>query len=152
MFYFSCLSKPLYGRYRLSRASQAIDLEEIYRVVSKILNFMPCGLVLDRFCVYHKTFIASASNFYRFVIEILSKFYCGSLNAKVRCHSVPLSSPVPRANWSLIQIVFRGFRAYFLMGAGGSRKKCSGPVFGQYLKYINRLGALWKILATRPAP
>ena len=44
------------------------------------------------------------------------------------------------------------FGPILLMGAGGSQKKCSGPVFGQYLKYINRLGVLWKTLVTRPAP
>ena len=41
----------LYRRFRLSRVSQRIDLDEIYRLVSKILNFMPCGSVFDRFCV-----------------------------------------------------------------------------------------------------
>ena len=28
-----------------------VDLEEIYRLVSKINNFMPCGSVFDSFCV-----------------------------------------------------------------------------------------------------
>ena len=51
MFYVFCLFTPLYRRFRLSRVSQRIDLDEIYRLVSKILNFMPCGLVFDRFCV-----------------------------------------------------------------------------------------------------
>ena len=51
MFYAFCLFTPLYRRFRLSRVSQRIDLDEIYRLVSKILNFMPCGSVLDRFCV-----------------------------------------------------------------------------------------------------
>ena len=47
-----CLFTPLYRRFRLSRVSQAIDLDEIYRLVSKILNFMPCGSVFGRFCVF----------------------------------------------------------------------------------------------------
>ena len=51
MFYVFCLFTPLYRRFRLSRVSQRIDLDEIYRLVSKILNFMPCGSVFDRFCV-----------------------------------------------------------------------------------------------------
>ena len=51
MFYVFCLFTPLYRRFRLSRALQTIDLEEIYRLVSKILNFMACGSVLSRFCV-----------------------------------------------------------------------------------------------------
>ena len=51
MFYVFCLFTPLYRRFRLSRVSQRIDLDEIYRLVSKILNFTPCGSVFDRFCV-----------------------------------------------------------------------------------------------------
>ena len=78
-FTFFCLSTLLYGRFRLSHASQTIDLEEIYRLVSKTLNFMPCGSVLGRFCVQCKNFVASASKFYRNSIEILSKFYRNSI-------------------------------------------------------------------------
>ena len=51
MFYVFCLFTPLYRRFRLSRVSHAQDLDEIYRLVSKILNFTPCGSVFDRFCV-----------------------------------------------------------------------------------------------------
>ena len=47
-FYVFCLFTPLYRRFRLSRVSHAQDLDEIYRLVSKILNFMPCGSVFDR--------------------------------------------------------------------------------------------------------
>ena len=36
-------------RFRLSHALQTVDLEEIYRLVSKILAFMACGSVLNRF-------------------------------------------------------------------------------------------------------
>ena len=43
---------------------QAIDLEKIYRLVSKILNFMACGSVLGRFCVSCKNFVGSASKIY----------------------------------------------------------------------------------------
>ena len=50
-FYVFCLFTPLYRRFRLSRVWHAQDLDEIYRLVSKILNFTPCGLVFDRFCV-----------------------------------------------------------------------------------------------------
>ena len=46
-----CLFTPLYRRFRLSRVWHAQECEEIYRLVSKNLNFMPCGLVFDRFCV-----------------------------------------------------------------------------------------------------
>ena len=52
-FYVFCLSTPLYRRFRLSHVCQTIDLEEIYRFVSKILNFTPCGLVFGRFCVLY---------------------------------------------------------------------------------------------------
>ena len=51
MFYVFCLFTPLYRRFRLSRVSHAQVLDEIYRLVSKILNFMPCGSVFDRFCL-----------------------------------------------------------------------------------------------------
>ena len=50
-FYVFCLFTPLFRRFRLSRAWHAQDLDEIYRLVSKILNFTPCGSVFDRFCV-----------------------------------------------------------------------------------------------------
>ena len=46
-----CLFTPLYRHFRLSRVSQTQECEEIYRLVSKILNFTPCGAVFDRFCV-----------------------------------------------------------------------------------------------------
>ena len=46
-----CLFTPLYRCFRLSRVLHAQDLDEIYRLVSKILNFTPCGSVFDRFCV-----------------------------------------------------------------------------------------------------
>ena len=46
-----CLFTPLNRRFRLSRVSQRIDLDEIYRLVSKFFNFTPCGSVFDRFCV-----------------------------------------------------------------------------------------------------
>ena len=51
MFYVFCRLTPLYRRFRLSRVSQTQEREEIYRLVSKILNFTPCGSVFDRFCV-----------------------------------------------------------------------------------------------------
>ena len=79
-FYVFCLFTPLYWRFRLSRASQTIDIEKIYRLVSKILNFMPCGSVLGRFCVQCKNFVAWASKFYRTSMEILTKSYV--LNTK----------------------------------------------------------------------
>ena len=85
-----CLCTPLDRRFMLCRASQTIDIEKIYRLVSKILNFMACGSVLGRFCVHYKNFVASASKiyrksnknlskFYRNSIEILSKFYRNSI-------------------------------------------------------------------------
>ena len=46
-----CLFTLLYRRFRLSRVWHAQDLDEIYRLVSKNLNFMPCGSVFDRFSV-----------------------------------------------------------------------------------------------------
>ena len=49
MFYVFRLFTPLYAGFRLSRVSQTQDLDEIYRLLSKILNFTPCGSVFDRF-------------------------------------------------------------------------------------------------------
>ena len=51
MFYVFCLFTPLYRRFRLSRVSQTKEHEEIYRLISKILNFTPCGSVFGRICV-----------------------------------------------------------------------------------------------------
>ena len=70
---------PLYGHFRLSHALQTVDLEEIYRLVPKILNFMACGLVLRSFSVSCKNFVGSASKIYRNSIESLSKFYRNSI-------------------------------------------------------------------------
>ena len=55
-FYVFRLFTPLFRRLRLSRASKTIDIEEIYRFISKILNFMPSGSVLNRFCVFRSIF------------------------------------------------------------------------------------------------
>ena len=59
MFYVFCFFTPLYWRFRLSHALQTVDLEEIYRLVSKILHFMACCSVLGRFYVSCKNFVAS---------------------------------------------------------------------------------------------
>ena len=42
-FYVFCTFTPLYWCFRLSRVPQREELFEIYRLVSKILHFMPCG-------------------------------------------------------------------------------------------------------------
>ena len=73
-FYIFYFFTPLYGRFRLSHALQTIDLEEIYRLVSKIVSFMACGSVLGRFSVPCKNFVGGIENlskFYRNSIEIL---------------------------------------------------------------------------------
>ena len=74
-----CILTPLYQHFRPCHVSQTINLEEIYRFVSKILNFMPCGLALGRFCVLWKNFIASASKIYRKSIQIVLKFNRNSI-------------------------------------------------------------------------
>ena len=43
-----CLFTPLLRRFRLSRVSKSIDLDDTYRLVSKMFNFMPCGSVLSK--------------------------------------------------------------------------------------------------------
>ena len=55
---------PRYIGVSGSLVSRKRDLDEIYRLVSKILHFMVCGSVLGRFRV-----------FARCILEILSKFY-----------------------------------------------------------------------------
>ena len=64
MSYVFCLFTPLYRRFRLSRVSQSIDLDEIYRLVSKILNFTPCGSVFERTCILWKNIVESPSKIY----------------------------------------------------------------------------------------
>ena len=73
MFYVFCLFTPLYRRFRLSRVSQRIDLDEIYRLVSKILNFTPCGSVFDRFCVEALKMVENLMKIYWKSMEILWK-------------------------------------------------------------------------------
>ena len=68
---------PLYRRFRLSHVCQTLDLKEIYRLVSKILNFTPCGSVFGRFCVLGKNVLESPSKIYRTSIEHLSKIDLG---------------------------------------------------------------------------
>ena len=70
---------PLFRRFRLSRVSSAINIEEIYRFISKILHFMPSGSVLGRFCVLCTKLMALASKIYRKSIENLSKIYRKSI-------------------------------------------------------------------------
>ena len=53
-FYVFGLFTPLYRRFRPSRVLQTIELEKIYRFVSKIIDFMPYGSVLSRFCVLYR--------------------------------------------------------------------------------------------------
>ena len=79
MFYVVCLLTPLYRRFRRSRVSHVQGLDRIYRLVSKILDFMACGSVLGDFCVSCKNFVGSASIINRNSIEILSKFYRNSI-------------------------------------------------------------------------
>ena len=93
-FYVFCLFTRLYCRFRLCRASQTIDIEKIYRLVSKILNFMPCGSVLDRFCIQCENFVGSALKIYRKSNEILSNFDRNSIESLLKCylHSIELVS------------------------------------------------------------
>ena len=51
IFYVFGPFTPFYHRFRLSSMFQTIDIEEIYRLVSKILNFMAYGSVLSRFSI-----------------------------------------------------------------------------------------------------
>ena len=47
-FHIVCLFTSLFRHFRLSRVSKSIDLDETYRLVLKIINFMPCGSVLSK--------------------------------------------------------------------------------------------------------
>ena len=64
MFCVFYLFTPLYRRFSLSRVSQTRELEEIYRLVSNIRNFTPCGSVFGRFCVLWKNVVESPSKAY----------------------------------------------------------------------------------------
>ena len=44
-FYVFCLFTPLYRCFRLPRVPQREELFELYRLISKILHFMPSGSV-----------------------------------------------------------------------------------------------------------
>ena len=97
-FTFLAFLPPLYRYFRLSHALQTIHLEHIYRLVSKIINFMPCGSVLGRFCVQCKNFVASASKFYRNSTEILPKFYRNSIEI------------LPKFYWNSIEFLLKLYR------------------------------------------
>jgi len=67
-FTFFAVLHTYYRRFRLSRVSQRIDLERIYRLVLEILHFMPCGSALE-----------NLSSIYQTLIEIQSKLYRNSI-------------------------------------------------------------------------
>ena len=71
MFYVFCLFTPLFRRFRLSRVWHAQECEEIYRLVSKILNFMACGSVFDRFCVEALKMAKNLMKIYENLMKIL---------------------------------------------------------------------------------
>ena len=48
---------PLFLRFTFCRTSKTIDLDKTYRFVSKNFNFMVCGSVLSRFCIFRTFFI-----------------------------------------------------------------------------------------------
>ena len=50
VFTFFAFLSPYIG-FRPSRVCQKIELEKIYRFVSKIIDFMAYGSVMSRFCV-----------------------------------------------------------------------------------------------------
>ena len=64
MLYVFCLFTSLYRCFRLSRVSQTQEREEIYRLVSKIINFTTCGSLFDRFCVLWKNIVEPPSKIY----------------------------------------------------------------------------------------
>ena len=77
-FYVFCLFTPLDRRFSLSHALQTIDLEEIYRLVSKILHFMASGSVLKDLLKFYRNSIENLWKFYRNSIDFLSKLYRNS--------------------------------------------------------------------------
>ena len=79
--FFGC---PLFRHFRPSRISKTMNIEEIYRFISKNLHFMPSGSVLGRFCVLcrpkiHRTSIEHLSKIDRKSIEHLSEIYRKSI-------------------------------------------------------------------------
>ena len=108
-----CLSTPLYWRCRPSRVSKTIDLEEIYRLVSKIIHFVACGSVLSRFGGSGRYVLEIVLKFYRNStknpIEILSKFYRISIEflAKFYRNSIEILSKFYRTS---IEILLKFYR------------------------------------------
>ena len=85
---FFAFLPPLYRRFRPSGALQTVDLEEIYRFLSKILDFMPCGSVFGHFCVLCTNLMALASKIYRKSIEHLLKIYRKTVQYRARRHEM----------------------------------------------------------------
>ena len=85
MFYVFCLFTPLFRRFRLSRVSQRIDLDEIYRLVSKILNFTPCGSVFGRFCVFYCKYCLWSVTIACGVLLLLVECYDSLWNVTIAC-------------------------------------------------------------------
>ena len=54
VFTFFAVLPPYIGVLGLLAYCKTIELEKIYRFVSEILDFMPYGSVLSRFCVFDK--------------------------------------------------------------------------------------------------
>ena len=60
-FMFFVFLPPIFRRFRPSHVENPIKLDDTYRLVSKMLNFMPCGSVLGHFCVFSILFYGSES-------------------------------------------------------------------------------------------
>ena len=106
---FFCFLPPLFRRFRLPRVPQTADLDEIYRLVSKIIHFMACGSELGRFGVSCKNFVDAASKFYRNCNEILSKFYRNSIEilSKFYRNSIEILSKFYRNSIAILTKFYR---------------------------------------------
>ena len=107
------LFTPLFRRFRLPRVSQTTDLDEIYRLVSKILHFMPCGSVLENQSKIYRKSIEIVSKIYRKSIEIVSKIYRKSIEnlSKIYREYIEIVSKIDRKSSALGSICWRLWRS-----------------------------------------
>ena len=98
-FHVLCLFTPLFRRFRLSGVSKTIDLDETYRLVSKMFNFMPCGSVLSKSSANRRqielgsVFFLLPATFGRFADDLPTTFAGRANRRQIELGSVFLELP-----------------------------------------------------------
>ena len=77
--YVFCIFTPLYRRFSLSSLAHGSGFDEIYRLLSKILHFMPPGSISENLPKIYRKSIENLSKIYRKPIEHLSNIYRKSI-------------------------------------------------------------------------